>query len=123
MNTTAARPRTAPSLPPRYRLAVLWRVLAAGPGGYAAAAACAAFLARALPSLGMPRPEAVLASTLLAFVVHAVIALWVFATARPNRAWAWIAGSTALLLALAWAIGPPAPGAAASAGPDTGVPR
>lgn len=58
---------------PSQRLAM--RVLLAVFAGYALASAFAVVLPPLLP---MPRAQAVLAATLLGFVVHLVAALWVF---------------------------------------------
>ncbi len=91
--------RALPASLARYRLAVASRALAAIGGGYALAAAAAAALAQALPSLGMPRADAVLTATMLAFVLHAVAALWAFGCASAWRAWGGIA-VPALLAAL-----------------------
>jgi len=81
----------------RYRLAVASRAAAAIFGGYALASALAACLAVWLPG---PRTEAVLAATMLAFLAHACVALWVFATRSAVRAWAGVAGVTAVLAGL-----------------------
>ncbi len=103
-----AAPVAAASLA-RYRWAVASRALAAIGGGYALASACAAGLGLAFARLGTERAEAVMASTLLAFIVHAVAALWAFGCADARRAWLGIGVPAALLGTLAWALKGAAP--------------
>lgn len=86
-------------------LGVLSRTLAAILGGYALAAASAAFLALALP---MERSQAVLTGMLVAIALCACAALWAFATRTALRAWAGIALPTALLWLGAHLLGAPA---------------
>lgn len=88
----------------RYRAAVASRAVAAIGGGYLLAAACAATGARALVWLGMERADAALASTMLAFIIHAVAAMWAFGCASAWRAWAVIGLPGAGLAALAWML-------------------
>ncbi len=89
----------------RPRPGVLSRTLAAILGGYALAAASAAFLAVALP---MARSQAVLTGMLLAIVVYACAALWAFASGSALRAWAGIATPALLFwLGVQW-LGAPA---------------
>lgn len=76
------------------RLEVLSRVVAAVIGGYALSAATAICLALLLP---MARAEAVLAGTMLSFVIYVSAALWVFAAASATRAWIGLVLSAALL--------------------------
>lgn len=82
-------PRTpAPRAPSvAYRFAVFSRVLAAALGGYLLAAACAAGLAMALAH-AMPRSEAVLTATMLAWLTYALAAAWAFYARSAWRAWA-----------------------------------
>ncbi|RCW68626.1 iron transporter [Pseudorhodoferax soli] len=80
----------------RYRLAVASRAVAAAAGGYVMAATCAAALSLALPALGGARPDAVLIATMLAFVLHAIAAMWAFGCASAWRAWWGIGALTAL---------------------------
>ena len=70
----------------RYRLAVTSRALAAAAGGYAVAAGCAATLSLALAQL-MPRAEAVLTATMLAWLVYAIAVGWVFYARTAWGAW------------------------------------
>lgn len=86
-------------------LGVLSRTLAAILGGYALAAASAAFLALALP---MQRSQAVLTGMLVAIALCACAALWAFATRTALRAWSGIALPTALFWLGAHLLGAPA---------------
>lgn len=86
----------------RYRGAVLSRSVAAIGGGYVLTSIAIALIAVALP---LPRADAVTIATLLSFVVYACAILWVFATASALRAWAGIAGATALLWVVQWLAG------------------
>lgn len=81
----------------RYRWAVASRALAAAGGGYVLAASAAGALGLAFMRSGMARPDAVLASTMLSFVLYACAALWAFGCATAWRAWAGI-GAPALVL-------------------------
>lgn len=87
----------APSV--SYRLAVLSRILAAALGGYLLAAACAAGLALALAH-AMPRAEAVLSATMLAWLAYALAAAWAFHARNAWRAWAGVLLPALLLGAL-----------------------
>lgn len=92
-------------VPPRYRLGVALRAVAAIAGGYALAAlfsvACTLLLARAT---AMGRAEAVLTSTLAAIVVFVLAVLWVFAVRSARRAWAGLLLAAAPLAILAFAL-------------------
>ena len=70
----------------RYRLAITSRALAAAAGGYAVAAAFAAALSLAL-ALWIPRVEAVLTATMLAWLVYATAAGWAFYARTAWSAW------------------------------------
>lgn len=94
------------TLPLPYRLAVLSRLLAAVAGGYALAAATAAAVGLLLAWHGTPRVHAVMAGTLLSFIVQACAALWVFGCASAWRAWVGLAVPTAALALLAWLLAP-----------------
>jgi hypothetical protein len=78
----AAKP--PPSLR-RYRAAVASRTVAAVAGGYLLAAAGAA-----------------VGATLLAFIVHAVAAMWAFGCASAWRAWAGVCLPGVVLALAAW---------------------
>jgi len=72
-------------------------------GGYAVAALVAASLSLALP---MPRPQAVLTATMLAFIVYCAVVIWAFCAASVRRACcgAMLLGTVpACHLALRWA--------------------
>lgn len=84
----------------RYRWGVASRALAATGGGYALAALGAGALGLAFARGGMARPDAVMAGTLLAFVIHACAALWAFGCATAWRAWLGIALPAAFFGAL-----------------------
>ena len=80
-----------------YRLAVASRIVAAALGGYLLAALASICLAWTLP---LARPEAVVSSMMLAFIVYLIVVLWCFACRSALRAWAGIA-LPGLALALA----------------------
>lgn len=84
-------------VPIGYRLAVVSRIVAAALGGYVLAALASIFLAWTLP---LARPEAVVSSMMLAFVVYLIVVLWCFACRNAWQAWAGIV-LPGLLLALA----------------------
>ena len=97
----------AHKLPPamgRYRLAVASRALAAIGGGYALACATAAGVGLALARSGSSGVDAVMWATMLAFIAHALAALWSFGCASAWRAWLGIAVPAALLGALSFAL-------------------
>lgn len=89
----------------RYRANVAARVVAGTIGAYAVAALFAAALARLLP---MPRAEAVIPATLLAFFVGPAVTIWAFLARGPWRAWAGVIALGAALAAIAWFAGAPA---------------
>lgn len=70
----------------RYRLGVTSRAMAAIGGGYALAAGFAAALSLALAQC-MPRVEAVLTATMLAWLVYAIAAGWAFYARTAWGAW------------------------------------
>lgn len=84
-----------------YRLAVASRAVAAVFGGYALAALCTIFLSRVLP---LPVADAVLAATMLSFIVYALAVIWVFATATAVRAWAGLAAGALPMAAAVWLL-------------------
>lgn len=102
------RPSPAPTIKPglaRYRWEIALRSIAAIGGGYVLAAASADWLGRLLPLLGMSRLEAVATATMLAFIVYACTAIWVFAVAGTRRAILGVVVPAAVLALGAWAIG------------------
>ncbi len=70
--------------PPGQTLALLSRVAAAILGGYALTCASVIFLGAILP---LPKPQAVLASSLASFAVYTAVIVWVFATPNLRRIW------------------------------------
>ena len=81
---------------------VFSRSMAAIFGGYALAAVTSVFCALALPGA---RGQTVLTGMLLAIVVCACAALWAFATRTALRAWIGILLPTAVMAAVARALG------------------
>lgn len=70
----------------RYRLAIASRTAAATAGGYALASGVAAALAAGL-ALSMPRADAVLTATMLAWLAYALAAAWAFYARTAWGAW------------------------------------
>lgn len=65
---------------------VVVRLVAAVGGGYAVAAGLAALAAVALPALAiLPRSEAVVLASMLAFLVYLALLIWAFAAPRLTR--------------------------------------
>lgn len=89
----------------RYRANVAARVVAGTIGAYAVAALFAAAVARLLP---MPRVEAIMPATLLAFLVGPAVTVWAFLARGPWRAWAGVILLGASFAAIAWLVGAPA---------------
>ncbi|MEP9358000.1 DUF3649 domain-containing protein [Sphingomonas sp. KR3-1] len=89
----------------RYRANVGARVVAGTLGAYAVAALFAAALARTLP---MPRADATIPATLLAFALGPCVTVWAFLARGPWRAWAGVILCGALFAAIAWLAGMPA---------------
>jgi hypothetical protein len=98
-STTGANPSLR-----RYRMAVASRAVAAIGGGYLLSAASANVGARALVGLGVVPADAALATTMLAFILHAVAAMWAFGCASAWRAWAVVCLPGAGLALLAWVL-------------------
>lgn len=86
----------------RYRWTVASRVAAAALGGYALTSAAVVVLAMLWP---IPRAQAVLASSMLGFVFYTVAILWAFHARSVTRVWIGMVVGTAVLSALAWALG------------------
>ncbi|RZJ12428.1 MAG: DUF3649 domain-containing protein [Acidovorax sp.] len=70
----------------RYRIAIASRALAAVGGGYALAAGFTAALSLLLAQ-SMPRVEAVLTATMLAWLMYAIAAGWAFYARTAWGAW------------------------------------
>lgn len=91
----------APLTPPRHRLALLSRVLAAVLGGYLLASVSTVFLSFVLPAA---LPEAVLGATLFSFAIYTAAIVWVFAARSTTRAWLGLLLPGGALAALAGAL-------------------
>ena len=89
----------------RYRANVAGRAAAAALGGYTIAALFASASARLLP---LPRVEAVLSGTMVAFLVIPGVVIWAFLARSMVRAWTGILIAAMLLALAAWLAGPPA---------------
>ena len=80
MQGTVQRPGARKAIP------VILRLVAAIGGGYAVAAGLAAVAARALPvTTAMPRSEAVVLASMLAFLIYLGLLIWGFAEPRLAR--------------------------------------
>jgi len=100
---------TFPDLSSRshYRVAVLSRTVLACIGGYVLAAAGSALSAQVMVLwFGVARTSAVTGATMLAFIIHAVVAVWVFACATTLRAWLGVGIPALLVSVLAWWLAP-----------------
>ena len=86
----------------RYRLTILSRTLAAALGGYALTAAFAGALSLALAQ-AMPRVDAVLTATMLAWLVYAAAVAWVFYARTSWGAWLGMLAPAAAMGAMAMA--------------------
>ena len=71
----------------KQRWSVTSRTLAAIVGGYALTSLITVALSLALPWLGMNQAEAVLASTIVSFLIYAAIIMGVFQARTALRAW------------------------------------
>lgn len=85
----------------RYRWQVALRVLAAVIGGYALTSAFTVLLALLLP---LPQAQAVAVSTLINFLLYAVLILWIFSTRQLRTVWFFLLTATALCSTLAWLL-------------------
>jgi hypothetical protein len=63
---------------------VLFRILAAGVGGYGVTYASTAALTVLMP---LPKPDAVLLPTMLSFIFYVAAILWAFTARSAGRAW------------------------------------
>ncbi|PIF26932.1 hypothetical protein CLU88_1815 [Acidovorax sp. 56] len=86
----------------RYRLTIASRTLAAAAGGYAVAAGFAAALSLALAQ-AMPRVDAVLTATMLAWLAYAAAVAWVFYARTSWGAWLGTLAPAAVMGAVAMA--------------------
>ena len=83
----------------RYRWMVASRVFIAAIGGYALTSAATIFLAMVWP---LPKAQAVMAATMVSFVLYAVVVIWVFSVASARRAWIGVIGATLVLSVIDW---------------------
>jgi len=90
-------PGRPPGRPRRSWLGVVSRIAAAAGGGYALAAASAAWLSLVLP---LTRVEATVTATLLSIVVYVCAVMWAFAARTAGRAWLGVLGPAAVLAVL-----------------------
>lgn len=88
-----------------YRTNIAMRAVAGSLGAYLVAACFAAAAARTLP---LPRLDAVVPATMLAFVVAPVVTIWAFLAPGPVRALAGVLGAATVLAGIAWIAGMPA---------------
>jgi|GEM_PF-381575 len=91
----------------RYRIAVLSRTLAAAAGGYVLAASGSMLAAQIMVIwLGVARTSAVTGATMLAFIIHLIAVLWVFACTSAWRAWLGLGIPALAVSLLAWWLAP-----------------
>lgn len=87
-NNTTAPPAPAhrrnPLSPSRYRVMITYRVLLAIVGGYALSALIAAVMALGFPA--SYQASATLTGTMLAFVIHTGVFIWVFMVHSTRKA-------------------------------------
>ncbi len=87
----------------KHRLAVTSRIIAGALGGYVLTSLIAVALFLLLRGQGLARDEALLAPTLVSFVIYAGIVMAVFHARSATRAWLWVIGASvpiAVLLAI-----------------------
>ena len=87
----------------RYRWAVASRVVAAFVGGYVLSSLLLLLLALVWP---LPRAEAIGASTMVSFILYALIIIWAFSVKRLRTVWLGILSSSLLCGALVWWLMP-----------------
>jgi hypothetical protein len=75
---------------------VLSRTVAAVLGGYALAYAFTAGTAGALVATGLTRSEAVVAASMLSFVIYLGAIIYAFGARSARRGWSWVGGGTGL---------------------------
>lgn len=89
----------------RHGFLVTVRVATAVGGGYAAAAGLAALVAVALPAVGlMARSEAVVLTSMLAFLVYLALLIFAFAYRDLARLCLFVVGGAAVSWAGAWTL-------------------
>ncbi|MGJ3257142.1 MAG: hypothetical protein ACFE0K_12570 [Alcanivorax sp.] len=87
----------------RYRWAVASRVLAAFVGGYVLSSLLLLLMALVWP---LPRAEAIAASTMISFILYALIIIWAFSVKRLRTVWLGMVASSLLCGALVWWLMP-----------------
>lgn len=87
----------------RYRWAVASRVLAAFVGGYILSSLLLLLLALVWP---LPQAEAIAASTMISFILYALIIIWAFSAKRLRVVWLGMVSSSLLCGALVWWLMP-----------------
>lgn len=100
-DTTRRRPAAALT---RYRWHIAARALAATGVNYVLCSLFAALAALALTHAGLSKVDAVLASTMLTFILFGCIAMWAFHCASNRRLWVMLACATASLTLLTWQL-------------------
>lgn len=85
----------------RYRWMVASRVLAAVVGAYALTSSALVLLALLWP---LPQAEAVAASTMLSFLLYALIIIWIFTVKRLKTVWLGLIISSAVCSGLSWLL-------------------
>lgn len=92
---------------PRNPWRITSRVLAALVGSYAVTAGATALMAVLMVLAGgATRPDALVASSMIAYVIFSVLMLWCFAERRLGRVWLVLAGAAIATHALAIWIEP-----------------
>ncbi|RIV80915.1 iron transporter [Aurantiacibacter xanthus] len=86
----------------RYRWTVASRVAAAALGGYALTSAATVVLTLLWP---LPKAQALLAASMLSFVLYTIVVLWAFHCRSLRRVWTVMALGTAMLALAAWSLG------------------
>lgn len=87
----------------RYRWSVASRVLAAVIGGYSLTSAATVLLALVWP---LPQADAILAATMLSFILYVGILVWIFSVKRLQTIWLGLFIMTVICLGLSWALLP-----------------
>lgn len=87
----------------RYRWAVFSRVLAAFVGGYVLSSLLLLLLSLTLP---LPQAEAIAASTMLGFILYALIIIWAFSIKRLRTVWLGLLISSLVCAPLVWWLMP-----------------
>lgn len=89
--------------PARYRWLVFSRVVAAVVAGYTLASSATVLLALLWP---LPQAEAVLAASMLSFLLYAGVIVWSFSVKRLRTVWLGLMLANGLCLGLSWCLLP-----------------